>query len=149
VQSLLTDAIAQSAVINDLIRRLAQTDTFAYVELTASPEVPTARTKLVTAVAGARFVRIALNMLLSRWDRLPLLAHELQHAVEVAEDRDVTSPADLRVLYRRVGIQTGADRYDSIAARRAGYDVLREEATNRRHSTREASAMGSLTESAE
>jgi len=53
------------------------------------------------------------------------------------------------VLYRRVGIQMGPDQYDSIAARRAGYDVLREEAASRRHSTREASAMGSLSESAE
>jgi hypothetical protein len=67
----------------------------------------------------------------------------------VAEARDVTSPADLRVLYRRVGIETGPDRYDSIAARRAGYDVLREQATSRRRPTRDASAMGSLTEIAE
>jgi hypothetical protein len=117
VQMLLTDAIAQSAVVNDLIRRLTQSDTIVYVELTGSPEIPIARTKLVAATAGGRFVRIALNMLLSRWDRLPLLAHELQHAVEIAEAADVRDDVGVRRHFGRVGFANGTDHYETQAAR--------------------------------
>jgi hypothetical protein len=117
VQTLLNDAVARSAVINGLIRRLAQSDTFVYVEMTASPEIPTACTKLVAGGAGARFVRITLNTLLSRWDQLPLLGHELQHAMEIAEAVDVRDDADVRRHFARVGFSIGIDHYETQAAR--------------------------------
>ena len=60
-----------------------------------------------------------------------LLGHELQHAVEVAEAPGIHSAGDLRALYREIGVRTGADSYDSIAARQAGFTV-RDELTSAR-----------------
>ena len=147
---LMAKGLAKSPTFRRLVLRLEQSDVIVYVRLAWDLPLHIGGRLHFLAVHGeSRYLVVDLNRALARSALVALLGHELQHAVEVAEAPDVTSPADLRVLYRRVGIQTGPDRYDSIAARRAGYDVLREEATRRRHSTREASAMGSLTELAE
>jgi hypothetical protein len=116
-QSLLTDAVARSAIVNELIEHLTRSDTFVYLELTASPEIPVARTKLVAASSGARFLRIAINVQTSPWDRLPLLAHELQHALEIADAPDVRDDAGLRRLYSKLGFSGGIDRFETAAAR--------------------------------
>jgi len=146
----LAKGLAKSPTFRRLVSRLEQSDVIVYVRLGWDlPQHIGGRLHFLAVHGESRYLVVDLNRAVAQTALVALLGHELQHAVEVAEDLDVTSPADLRVLYRRVGIQTGADRYDSIAARRAGYDVLREEAASRRHSTREASAMGSLSESAE
>ena len=49
-----------------------------------------------------------------------LLGHELQHAVEVADDGTVNSEEALRGLYERIGIRTSRDTYDSRAAQMTG-----------------------------
>ena len=147
---LVARGLEKSPTFKRLVSRLEQSDVIVYVRLGWDLPLHIGGRLHFLAVHGeSRYLVVDLNRALARSALVALLGHELQHAVEVAEARDVTSPADLRVLYRRVGIQTGPDRYDSIAARRAGYDVLREEATSWRHSTREASAMGSRTEMAE
>jgi hypothetical protein len=147
---LMAKGLAKSPTFRRLVSRLEHSDVVVYVRLGWDLPVRIGGRLHFLAVHGeSRYLVVDLNRALARSALVALLGHELQHAVEVAEAPDVTSSADLRVLYRRVGIQTGPDRYDSIAARRAGYDVLREEAANRRHSTREASVMGSLTEIAE
>jgi len=115
--ALLTEAVAKSSVLNMLIRELDSTDVFVYVEVTSSPDIPLARTKLVTAVPGARFLRVALNVQVASWDRLPLLAHELQHALEIAADADVRDDDGIRRLFQRVGFSGGGDKYETTAAR--------------------------------
>ncbi len=115
--ALLTEAVAKSAVVNTLIGQLEATDIFVYVEVTSSPDIPLARTKLVAAAPGARFLRVTLNAQLAPWDRLPLLAHELQHALEIAGDADVRDDDGIRRLYQRVGFSGGTDKYETAAAR--------------------------------
>jgi hypothetical protein len=115
--ALLTEAVAKSSVLNLLIGRLDATDVFVYIEVTGSSDIPLARTKLVTAVPGARFLRVALNAQVPPWDRLPLLAHELQHALEIAADTDVRDDDGIRRLFQRVGFSGGIDKYETAAAR--------------------------------
>ena len=43
--------------------------------------------------------------------------------VEVADHAEVQSSDDLRNFYRRTGVRTGPDSFDSDAARHAGYLV--------------------------
>lgn len=79
---------------------------------------------------GHRFLRILLD------DRLPndvlvaLLAHELQHAVEIARAEWVVDQTTFESLYRAIGevaCETGERRhYDTRAARRMGAQVLAE-----------------------
>jgi len=114
--ALLEDAASRSATVRDLIGRLDATDVIVYVELTASPQVTRARTKLVTATASARFLRIGLKAALPPYDVAPLIAHELQHALEIAECRDARDDVGVRRLYRRIGHQHGMDSFETDAA---------------------------------
>jgi len=128
---LLTEAVARSAVVNELLNQLAQTDVYAYVELTSSTEIRLARTKLVASARGARFVRIAINVHLAPWDRVPYLAHELQHAVEIAETPAIVDGPSLVREYQRIGYVNQRSNlpgvaFDTQAAVRAGEQVLKE-----------------------
>jgi hypothetical protein len=115
-----------SATVRALLTRLAATDAIVYVEMTGSPQIPTGRTKLVTAVAGTRFIRIGLNTAVAFADRGPLLAHELQHAVEIAERAEVRDDAAVRALYRRIGRARGGDAFETDAAQGVEFDVRSE-----------------------
>ena len=117
MRALIADSASRSRVVRDLMARLACTDVIVYVEFTASPEIPLARTKLVTAVPGARFLRIGINRRVSSMDTGATLAHELQHAVEIAEHDDVRDDEGVRRLFDRIGIDLGGDRYETAAAR--------------------------------
>jgi hypothetical protein len=114
---LLGDAAAASATVRDLMGRLAETDVIVYVEITASPQIPLARTKFVTATPSARFLRIGLRSALPPFDVTPLIAHELQHALEIAACADVRDDAGMRRLFARIGHQHGTDSYETDAAR--------------------------------
>ena len=46
--------------------------------------------------------------------------------MEVADHVEVQSPTDLRAFYRRTGVRTGPDTFDSEEARHAGYQVRAE-----------------------
>jgi hypothetical protein len=67
----------------------------------------------------------------------PLLAHELQHALEVAEAPDVIDPATLRAHYERIGYRSNADdrtpSFDTAAAidvqRRVAAELARTSST--------------------
>jgi hypothetical protein len=113
---LIEDTARRSPLVRDLIARLACTDVIVYVEFTASPQIRLARTKLVTAVPGARFLRIGINRRVSGMDTGAMLAHELQHAVEIAEENGVRDDDGLRRLYERIGRAIGADRFETDAA---------------------------------
>jgi hypothetical protein len=55
---------------------------------------------------------------------IAVIAHELQHAVEVAGDPGVVDDAGLVALYRRIGHNSaGGHSYDTDAARTAGHTV--------------------------
>ena len=114
-RSLLIEAAA-SPTIAALLRRLESSDQIVYVEFTGSSDIPTARTKLVAAARGVRFLRIDINTRIVPWDRLPLLAHELQHAVELADAPDVRDNDGVRRLYARIGRQGDTDRFETQAA---------------------------------
>lgn len=110
------DATRRSVVVRQLLARLACTDVIVYVEITASPQIPRARTKLVAAVEGTRFLRIGINAGVALTDLAPLLAHELQHVLEIAERDEVRDEDAVRRLYRRIGRAGGADAFETDAA---------------------------------
>ena len=114
---LLIDAArARSILVREMLARLECTDTIVYVEITASPQIPRARTKLVSASSGARFLRIGINAGITNPDLVPLLAHELQHAIEIAERDEVRDEAGVRRLFRQIGRGAGSDSFETDAA---------------------------------
>jgi hypothetical protein len=116
VRRLIEETAAQSVIVRDLMARLACSDVIVYVEMTASPQIPRARTKLVTAQPGVRFLRIGINQAMSGRDFAPLLGHELQHAVEIAERGEVRDEDAVRRLYREIGRPGPRDSFETDAA---------------------------------
>lgn len=125
--TLLLEGIERSDTLRALVDRLERLDVIVYLEMQ-----PTLRRKLagtltwLTATASRRYVRISLNPELMRDAVIAALAHELQHALEVAEAPEVRSAAALEAYYRQHGLSTTAhvNGWDTLAARQIG-DIVR------------------------
>ena len=80
---------------------------------------------------GDRYLRIVVTPDRNRCSHdqlLALLAHELRHALEVIEHREVTDVATMNVLYARIGTPQagGVSGYETSAVRAAGDQTLAE-----------------------
>ena len=127
VESLVAAGMARSATFRALVRHLEASDVIVYIEARHDLRRGVgASMKYVTSSASDRFLRIQLNAAYNTNTLVALLGHELQHAVEVADHPEVQSADDLRVFYRKTGVRTGPDAFDSTAARETGY-LVREE----------------------
>jgi hypothetical protein len=126
MRSIIADAAVRSMTVRDLLAHLADSDVIVHVELTGSPQIPVARTKFIAAVSGVRFLRIGINAGVPFSDVVPLLAHELQHAVEIAGEPAATDEEGVRRLYERIGRARGGDRYETEAAQLVEWTVRRE-----------------------
>lgn len=129
-RALIDTAVARSPTVVRLIHALAETDVIAYVQLTLSPHVDTARTAFTTATPRGRFLRIVINARTPPWEQVQLLGHELQHVFEIAAAREVTSDAGMRQLYGRIG-RPGRkpDQFETVEAQRVQAIVRREYAS--------------------
>ena len=127
VEALLSTGMDRSATFRQLVRRIERSDVIVYVEARHDlRDGVGASMRFVTRSASDRFLRILLNADYSNHTLVALLGHELQHVVEVVEHAEVQSPDDLREFYRRTGVRTGPDSFDSEEARTAGYLVRNE-----------------------
>ena len=127
VETLLATGMERSATFRHLVRRIEASDVIVYVETRHDLRAGVGGSmRFVTRSATDRFVRIQLNATYNTHTLVALLGHELQHVVEVAEHPEVRSSEDLREFYRRTGVRTGIDSFDSDAARHAGYRVRAE-----------------------
>jgi hypothetical protein len=128
LEPILRDAIENSATTRDLVATLDASDVIVYFELL--PGMPASLPAgLSYAGSGGRFryLRIAVNPLNSRAQIIAMIGHELQHAVEVANEPAIRSRRDLQQHYKRIGIAgRSGDMWDTEAARDAGRRVSRE-----------------------
>lgn len=127
IRGLLRRGFRQSETFAGLVRRLQRSDVIVYIE--DVPRLPGAlegRMMMLPRVNGYRYVRIQLALRGSPEDSIAVLAHELQHAVEVADAVEVVDNAGLSRLYQRIGVRAGPEVYDSDAAQQTGRTVRRE-----------------------
>lgn len=142
VEALLSTGMDRSATFRQLVRRIERSDVIVYVEARHDLRAGVgASMRFVTRSASDRFVRVQLNADYSNHTLVALLGHELQHVVEVAEHAEVQSPDDLRAFYRRTGVRTGPDSFDSAEARHAGY-LVRDEIVRKPGDLRMARGVG-------
>lgn len=115
----------QSPLFRELVQALEASDLIVHVVATDDlpPRVDGA-TRFVALLDGARYVRVTVRASLPGRQLVAMLAHELQHARELAES-GARSAAAVRALYRRIG--TGShgldDGYETTAAIDAGLRV--------------------------
>jgi hypothetical protein len=113
---LLQEGDARSATFRTLLEALAPSDLIVYVE-TGAFDRP-GQLLFVTAGPDYRFLRISIRVPGRDADLIAWLAHELQHAVEIAAAREVRDGHAVLGLYQRIGL---ADRStgESVAAQQA------------------------------
>ena len=127
VEKLLSLGMDRSATFRQLVRRIEASDVIVYVEARSDLRDDVgASMRFMVKSPRDRYVRVQLNARHNEPTLVALLGHELQHVVEVAEHPEVGSPDELREFYRRLGLRTGPDSFDSAAARETGYLVRAE-----------------------
>src|SRR5258706_4473371 len=112
---------AQSPTFRALLARLGASDLILYIEIVDGIIGGSAgRLYFITATPSVRYVRIEVVAQGNVRDMVPLVGHELQHAVEIANARHVRDRQALALLYLGMS-ENGLNRtqFDSVAARMA------------------------------
>jgi hypothetical protein len=138
LSALLDEGMSRSVSFRALIGRIEQSDLIVYVrEEYVSMGSLRGSLTFVSSAGGSRYLLIRLSGL-SRSRRLATLAHELQHAVEIAERPDIVDEASLIRAYAQFGTSVRSNasgkgrRVDTDAAVAVGQRVWREAFSARR-----------------
>jgi hypothetical protein len=124
----LTEGLLQSTVIRRLVDVLDASDVIVYLARWDCPRPAIACVMMAGGGPDVRYVPINFRLPIGLgkpgfWHKDELsvaIAHELQHAVEIAEWRDVVDGATLQAAYTRRGLDRGGTHLDTDAAIRAG-----------------------------
>jgi hypothetical protein len=114
----LADGVMRSPTIRTLVARIEASDVLVYLTFASPrPGVSASLTFMADTTYG-RMVRLSIRPDLSSRETLAMIAHELQHAVELAEHPEVRSERGFEALFRRIGHPSPfAERhYDTTAA---------------------------------
>lgn len=126
--SLVADGVRRSCTFGRLLESVEATDVIVYIE--ADPQMPLSlagRLMLVPGHYRQRYLRIQVAPHGADEDMIATIAHELRHAVEVAESPEVRDEPGLIALYKRIGHNAGGRHaFDTSAARDAGRIVRSE-----------------------
>ena len=72
----------------------------------------------MTSQGGYRYLRITIATILRDYDRVPILGHELQHAVEIARS-NAADPESIRKYSESDGYETRERFFETRSALRA------------------------------
>lgn len=125
----LLQGLERSATMRAIVEAIEQRDVIVYLQMQPALKRGIAGTLTwLTAGGGFRYVRISLNPEVMADLAIATLAHELQHALEVAQEPSIVSAATLEAHYRTHGISVSShiDGWDTQAARTTGQEVRKE-----------------------
>ncbi len=127
--ALLKDAVLRSAIVEDLLEQIERTDLVVYLS-DAIPGVFTGPKSSMVFLAGdttSRYLLVRLDaMRLPQHERIAVLGHELQHALEVAAAPEVRDASSMAGLYRRIGWETSKGRFESRGAQTIGRQISKQ-----------------------
>ena len=129
ITKMLALGIERSPTFGRLVRALNSTDVIVYVERTRNLPKPLAGRMLLLPMAGhQRYLRIQVRSDLPARELIALIAHELRHALEIADHPAVRDASAMLDLYRRIGHATSSalHTFDTEAAQTAGRQVRQE-----------------------
>lgn len=129
VQHLLSRGMARSRTFTALVHALDQTDVIVYVEMNRGLPATVAGRLLFATVArdGTRYLRVQISNGGTPNMQIAAIAHELQHALEVANAPEVRDEAGMERFYVKIGRRGAVERsYDTLDAQRAGQRVFLE-----------------------
>lgn len=129
MRALIDDAIASSATVRALVERITASDVVVFVVCERDPTVrASGRLNFMTSAGGVRYVVIRLRPK-RRPAAIAMLAHELQHAAEIADLPWVVDEASLGREYARIGYRSQSAHvlaFDTKAAVDVGRRVVEE-----------------------
>ena len=82
-----------------------------------------ARLHLITSVNGMRYVRVDIDCRLGDRLQFALMAHELQHAMEVGGRSDILDNGSMQSYYEEFGFQSYSDGYHTSYETQAAIDI--------------------------
>lgn len=123
MQALVDFGNTRSATFRSLIDRLGRSPVIVYVRFARCTGRVPACVHYLGERNGDRYVRITVDRLAGARRKLCyLLAHELQHAVELADAPQARTPADVERLLTRIG-HKWAEGFETTGAVAVGRDV--------------------------
>jgi hypothetical protein len=126
----LREGVEQSAAFRELVDRLDRAPGLVYVVssrcLTRVSQPAACMDHNIRVSGGFRFLRVNIRPGESGPRLLALIAHELQHALEVLSDCAVTTVEDVERLYKRIGTKQRSGTFETEAALRMQDTVYRE-----------------------
>ena len=128
VASLLAAGLHRSYTFGQLVETIEASDLIVYIVMESElPNTLAGRLMIVPGPHEQRYLRIQVATHGTDEDAIATIAHELRHAVEVAEFPDVRDEPALAALYRRIGHSAGGPhQFDTLAARDTGRAVRNE-----------------------
>ena len=102
--SLLRNGVARSPTLRELIGVLNGSDVIVYIESRGRMRAGLSAYLVhqVVTAGSHRYLKVVVNRELARDHLAVVIAHELQHAREVAEAANVRSSADMEALFKRL-----------------------------------------------
>ena len=128
INDLIDRGIRSSQTFAALVEELNATDVMVYVSMSRTlPRGLDGRLAFMTTAGGVRYLHAQILDGLGVDEAIAIAAHELQHALEVAEHPEVRDAAGLGALYERIGDRSQhPNRFDTPAARQKGRRVRHE-----------------------
>ena len=107
LKELFDDGMQQSPTLRALVEKVEAAPILVFIEGDIRmPAYIGARLNFVTSVNGLRYVRVDMDCTLSPRRQIALLAHELQHALEIGERTDILDVEAMESLYEDIGFQS-------------------------------------------
>ena len=121
MRTVIDDGLQRSSLFRDLVARIGASDVIVYVQADCSmPSFLFGKTLFMSSGGGMRYVLIGVACARTDRERVAILAHELRHAIEIADAASVVDQESLANEYRRIGFMSDGFRpgqgYDTRAA---------------------------------
>jgi hypothetical protein len=132
ILQLLKEGAERSTTFRSLVDAIDHSTGIVYVEFghCAFGHLNGCLLPFIAVSHGDRYLRIVVTPDKNRRSHdqlLALLAHEMRHALEVLEHKEVVDVATMEAMYRKIGTPlTGQTGHETTAARAAGDAVLAE-----------------------
>ena len=124
------DGLVQSRTFQELVDRLDQASGLVFVAsslcLTRGAQPRACLDHNIRITGGRRFLRANIHPTESGAKLLALIAHELQHALEILSDETIRSLEAVQQLYERIGTKVRSGVFETAAAQAVEDAVYRE-----------------------
>ncbi len=110
LKSLFDHGLTQSPTLRAVVDKVEASSILVFVDGDMRmPERLGAQLKFVTSVNDVRYVRVDINVTLAPRRQIALLAHELQHALEIADRAEIQDIEAMESFYEDIGFQSFED----------------------------------------